>query len=155
MALRIPILVVIIHPPNTPSIRNQSSIRGPNDLPINVVPNCCMKKRTNSMTITIGMVGISGLKYLNPSIADETEMEGVIRPSASKALPPIIAGKASHLYLDFLTRAYNEKIPPSPLLSALNIMITYLTVVTSVIVQKTQETPPKTRSAEMILSPII
>ena len=42
--------------------------------------------------MTIGMVGMSGLNILNPSIAADTEIGGVIIPSASNALPPIIAG---------------------------------------------------------------
>ena len=96
---------------------------------------------------------MSGLKYLNPSTADETKMEGVISPSASNALPPIIAGKASHFNLDFLTRAKSEKMPPSPLLSAFRVRITYFTVVINVRVQKTQETPPMIKSLVIILLP--
>ena len=98
---------------------------------------------------------MSGLKYLNPSMAEETEIEGVISPSANNALPPMIAGKASHFNLDFLTRANKEKMPPSPLLSAFNTRITYLNVVINVSVQNTHETPPIIKSLVIILSPTI
>ena len=70
-----------------------------------------------------------GLKILSPSIADDTDMGGVIMPSASKAAPPIIAGHFNHFNFALLTKAYNEKIPPSPLLSARSVSITYLKVV--------------------------
>ncbi len=70
-------------------------------------------------------------------------------PSANKALPPIIAGMINHLILVLFTKAKSAKIPPSPWLSALSVMITYLMVVCSVSVQKTQEIPPKTTSLEI------
>src|SRR4029078_11479634 len=73
---------------------------------------------------------------------DETEMEGVINPSASKALPPIMAGYFSHPSFVLLTNAYKENIPPSPLLSALSVSITYLTVVCSVSVHMIQDKDP-------------
>ena len=63
-------------------------------------------------------------------------------PSASNAAPPIIAGIISHL-ARFLKIAYSEKIPPSPLLSALRVIITYFIVVCNVNVQKISETAPK------------
>ena len=55
-----------------------------------------MVNSTNSIEMTIGTVGMSGLKIRNPSTADETEIGGVIIPSANKALPPIIAGTINH-----------------------------------------------------------
>ena len=70
-----------------------------------------------------------GYIVFTPSIAEETEIGGVIIPSAKSVQPPIIAGNNNHLTLVFLIKAYNEKIPPSPLLSALSVRITYLTVV--------------------------
>lgn len=79
--------------------------------------------------ITIGTVGISLLKIRSPSMADETEIGGVMMPSASNAAPPIIAGKSNHLVFVLRTKAYNENIPPSPLLSARKVRTTYLNVV--------------------------
>ena len=45
---------------------------------------------------------------LSPSIADVTDIGGVIIPSASSAAPPIIAGITSQRRR-LLTSAYNEK----------------------------------------------
>ena len=70
-----------------------------------------------------------GYIVFTPSIAEDTEMGGVIIPSAKSVQPPIIAGNNNHLIFVFLIRAYKEKIPPSPLLSALKVIITYLIVV--------------------------
>lgn len=93
------------------------------------------------------------LKYLifsKPSTAAVIEIGGVIIPSANKAAPPIIAGNTSHLFC-LLTSAYNEKIPPSPLLSALRVSMTYFMVVCNVRVQIMQEIPPNIRSSVMAL----
>ena len=79
--------------------------------------------------------------FFNPSIAEVMEIGGVIIPSANNAAPPIIAGITSHRRLR-LTRAYKANVPPSPLLSALKIKITYLMVVWSVMVQIIQERLP-------------
>src|SRR5450432_1963262 len=81
------------------------------------------------------------LTPFNPSTADATEMGGVIIPSANKVPAPMIAGTHSHLRYR-RTRANNEKIPPSPRLSAWSVNIIYLKVVCRVSVQKTQEIPP-------------
>ena len=107
------------------------------------------------MPITMGMVFNSSLKNFNPSTAAETEMGGVIMPSAKSALPPTIAGTNNHLNFVRLTSVYKENIPPSPLLSALKVSITYFTVVCSVNVQKIQEMPPFTTSASIAELPII
>ena len=78
------------------NIENQINIIGAKNFPTNLVPNCCIVNNTNKIAITIGTVGISGLKIRNPSTAEETEIGGVMIPSASKALPPIMAGTISH-----------------------------------------------------------
>ena len=99
------------------------------------------------------MVLMFGSSTLKPSIAEATEMGGVIIPSASKALPPMMAGNKSHLIFVLLTKAYKANIPPSPLLSALNVSKTYLMVVCMVSVQKIHEIPPSTTSLLMGKSP--
>jgi hypothetical protein len=87
-----------------------------------------MKKITAKIISTIGITEIPGLMSLKPSIDEVTVIAGVITPSASKAPPPIIVRIAAHV--DFrLISAKREKIPPSPLLSALRVIITYLIVV--------------------------
>jgi hypothetical protein len=76
----------------------------------------------------MGIVGMSGFRIKSPSTADETEMGGVIIPSAKRKHPPMIAGQIRNGFLRF-TRVKSEKIPPSPLLSAFKTNNTYLMVV--------------------------
>ncbi|MNR38865.1 hypothetical protein D3C85_1570040 [compost metagenome] len=97
------------------------------------------------MMMTIGITGTSGNFNCNPSMAVVTVILGVMIPSASMAHPPITAGMTSHLAF-FRTREYREKIPPSPLLSALRVITTYLMVVCKVSVQMIQEIAPSTIS---------
>ena len=97
------------------------------------------------MVITIGITGTVKNLSCKPSIAEVTVILGVIIPSANSAAPPIIAGITSH-FAFFRTKEKREKIPPSPLLSALKVMITYFMVVCSVSVQMIQDKAPKTKS---------
>src|SRR5215204_904016 len=83
-----------------------------------------------------------------------TEIGGVIIPSASKAAPPIIAGMTSHFFLR-LTNAKSEKIPPSPLLSARKVRITYFIVVCKVSVQMIRESEPIINSDDITLPLVI
>jgi hypothetical protein len=55
-----------------------------------------------------------GSSVRNPSMAEVTEMAGVINPSEISVAHPMIAGKITHPALYLLTNAYNAKIPPSP-----------------------------------------
>jgi hypothetical protein len=87
-----------------------------------------MKNKAVRMPMTMGKTGTLGLMICKPSIEDRIVSEGVITPSASKAAPPIIAIIYAHFALR-LIRAKRLKIPPSPLLSALKVIKTYLTVV--------------------------
>ncbi len=89
----------------------------------------------------MGITGISGLTILNPSIAETTVMAGVITPSANNMAPPIMAKTNTHL-ARFRINAKSAKIPPSPLLSALNVIRTYFMVVCKVNVHITQEIAP-------------
>ena len=91
--------------------------------------------------------GVFGENILSPSTADITVKDGVIILSATKVEAPIIATTYNHFFLSFLTKEYNDKIPPSPLLSARNAMITYLKVVCIVRVQMIQERAPSIYSS--------
>ena len=75
-------------------------------------------------------------------MAEVTEIGGVIIPSERTADPPIMAGITAHLPCR-RTNANNENIPPSPLLSAFRVSITYLIVVCNVSVQIIQDKPPR------------
>src|SRR5437762_3043458 len=79
--------------------------------------------------------------WRNPSTAEVTEMGGVIIPSAINAAPPSMAGNTSQRFC-LLTNAYKEKIPPSPLLSAFKVRMTYFIVVCRVSVQMIQDKLP-------------
>jgi hypothetical protein len=68
--------------------------------------------------VIIVCVEIVGSSERNPSIADVTEIAGVINPSEISVAQPMMAGKITQPALYLLTSAYNAKIPPSPLLSA-------------------------------------
>jgi hypothetical protein len=77
--------------------------------------------------VFVAMPSIPG-NCLKPSIAEVTVIGGVIMPSAKRAAPPIMAGNTNHFFCR-RTSAYKLKIPPSPLLSAFKVRITYLMVV--------------------------
>jgi len=128
---------------------------GPKAFPIKLVPRCCRENSIISIVKTIGIVGNSGYNIFRPSIAEEMEIAGVIKPSASNAEHPINVAMRGHFKGCFFTRAYKENIPPSPLLSALSVSITYLKVVMSSNVQMTQDNEPSTRSSVIIELPIM
>ena len=98
--------------------------------------------------ITMGTTCMLGLMSTNPPMDETTVIEGVMIPSAKSVLPPMMARIYTHFLL-FRSRAKSEKIPPSPLLSALSVITTYLRVVWIVSVQITQESTPRIKSVSM------
>ena len=66
-------------------------MKTPKDLPILSVPNRCTKKMMVIMASVMGVTGRFGLILSSPSMAVVTVMAGVIIPSASKVLAPMIA----------------------------------------------------------------
>ena len=88
------------------------------------------------IAITIPMVSVlpatmmssNPFTEFNPSIAEETEIGGVMIPSANKVVAPKIVGITKYL-LYLLTSAYNENTPPSPWLSARKVSQMYFRVV--------------------------
>jgi hypothetical protein len=69
--------------PSPPIVPNHTIITGPNSLPIVPVPRLWMKNSPNRIATVIGMTSGSsaGFASLRPSIADSTEIAGVIVPS--------------------------------------------------------------------------
>ena len=69
--------------PSAASTANQNSITGPKILPMKPVPCFCMKNRPIRITTVSGTTaGVSeGASTFRPSIADSTEIAGVIAPS--------------------------------------------------------------------------
>src|SRR5690606_25083535 len=100
-----------------------------------------MRNKDEMINTTMGMVGSPGFLMANPSTAEEMVMAGVIIPSASKVLAPMMAGMISH-FARFRTSENKDNIPPSPLLSAFKTINTDLMVVCNVSVQNIQDSPP-------------
>src|ERR1017187_463139 len=82
--------------PITPIIVNHIIISGPKNFPISEVPALCIIKSKIIITSTIWITGRLGKEGFNPSMAEETEMGGVIILSANKKLPPASAGNNNH-----------------------------------------------------------
>jgi hypothetical protein len=127
-------------------MKNHRNIIGPNDSPTAFVPNFCMKNNNVMIMSAMGTTGILGLMFIRPSTAETIVIEGVITPSARRKQPPMMAKTNAHLAL-LRIRANKENMPPSPLLSALSVMMIYLIVVWSVSVQKMQDSPPRIKFA--------
>ena len=133
---------------------------GPNSLPIDEVPARCMANRPQimMMVMMITLVWPSPSSawphsmVRRPSMAVVTVTAGVRMPSASSAAPPIMAGRISH-GATLRTRLNRAKMPPSLWLSAFMAISTYLTVVTSVMVQMTSESAPRIMSSLTVPMP--
>ena len=94
MAFRMAGFCTIQLAPSTPSIVNHSSIMGPKALPTIWVPKLCSKNSPAMMPMTMYTITPCvrpGYTCLRPSMAEATEMGGVITPSASRAEPPMMA----------------------------------------------------------------
>ena len=77
--------------PRMNSIMNQMIIAGPKVIPTFCVPNRWKKNSKDIITMTIGTVGMPGITISKPSIAEATEIGGVIIPSANNVVAPNIA----------------------------------------------------------------
>ena len=77
--------------PTMPNSRNHSSMNTPNDLPMLSVPKRWTKKMMVMMASVMGMTGRWGLMLSSPSMAVVTVMAGVMIPSASNVLAPMMA----------------------------------------------------------------
>ena len=148
--------------PSTPSTVNHRIITGPNTLPMWPVPKRCTAKMKTRTTVVSGAIQLSraGLWTDRPSIADSTEIEGVITPSpSSSALPKIaIIPKNARRRSDRRARPRgssdsSENRPPSPRLVARMMKTWYLSTTISSSAQNTMLSTPITngRSAEPCL----
>ena len=78
---------------------------GPNNPPTTLVPKRWKINREINMKMTVPITrSLPGMKYLSkpftmlrPSIADETDIGGVMIPSASSVPAPMMAGKTRFL----------------------------------------------------------
>ncbi len=69
--------------PNPPMTTNQTTMTGPNSLPMLPVPYCWIMNNPTSTAIVAGTMKCSnpGAASFRPSIADNTEIAGVMTPS--------------------------------------------------------------------------
>ena len=146
--------------PTTARNENQIMTTVPNVRPMRSVPRDCTANRQTMITMVIIsvsslfslMIGSSSGSVSKPSTAELIETAGVSTESARNAAPPSMAGIASHApYLRI--SEYSAKMPPSPLLSMRMAMNTYLTVVISVIDQKTSDRMPSTAARSVCAKP--
>ena len=86
--------------PKVPMVLNHRNMMGPNAAPTTLVPNCWKPNSSVMMTSTMVMMVPSvraGSMSFSPSIAEDTEMGGVMMPSARSVPAPMMAGHSSHL----------------------------------------------------------
>src|SRR6266536_2629137 len=142
--------------PSTPSTVNQMPMIGPNSRPTAAVPSRCTRTRPRMIATVIGMTrpDTDGADTLTPSIADSTEIAGVIMLSPKNSEAPKIPSAASAIFVRrppgrarLRIRAISAMIPPSPSLSARITSSTYVIVTTIVTDQKISEMTPKMLSS--------
>ena len=82
-ALRISGAAQILTTPSRPMTTNQTSMTGPNSLPMLAVPRRWIRNSPTRIAIVTGTVNCSkcGAMSFRPSIADSTEIAGVMTPS--------------------------------------------------------------------------
>ncbi len=114
--------------PSTPSTVNQKIMTGPNRRPTTPVPSRWNRNSPTMITAVMGMTrsDTDGAATLTPSIADRTEMAGVIMLSPKNSEAPKIPSADSTTAARRPPRtpprrisAISAMIPPSPSLSAL------------------------------------
>ena len=126
-ALRIDGLPAIPRMPQAPITTNQTAITGPNSRPTAPVPSRSNTNRPMRITAVTGstMAPTDGAATCTPSIADSTEMAGVIMLSPKNSDAPNTPSAASTIATRRLLGAPRRRIsvisamiPPSPSLSA-------------------------------------
>ena len=126
-ALRIDGLLTMPRMPQAPITMNQRAITGPNSLPTQPVPSRCSRNRPIRITAVMGstMLPTDGAATCTPSIAESTEMAGVIMLSPKNSDAPNTPSAARISATRRLLGAPRRRIsvisamiPPSPSLSA-------------------------------------
>ena len=136
--------------PRTASTPNHSTVIGPKKRPTLPVPKRCTKKSPVSTSKVIGSTKrcSEGAATSRPSTADSTEIAGVMTPSPKKIAVPKMPTSSSRLRStgrSFTACEASASIairPPSPLLSARKMSITYFSDTTTVSVQNTRDNTP-------------
>ena len=119
--------VVMPRTPRAPSTTNQMTMTGPNSRPTAPVPSRWTRNRARMIATVIGMTRLDtdGAATLTPSMADRTEIAGVIMLSPKNSEAPNSPRTASTILArrppGTPRRRISEiraMIPPSPSLSA-------------------------------------
>jgi hypothetical protein len=113
--------------PITPIAVNHTAMTGPNSRPTAPVPSRCSRNRPRMITAVIGMTRLAteGAATLTPSMAESTEIAGVITLSPKNSDAPKMPSTASTSFVRrppgaprLLINVMSARIPPSPSLSA-------------------------------------
>ena len=135
---------------------NHTTMTGPKRRPTRAVPNRWAANSATMITAVMGMTSgsSSGRTTSSPSTDERTEIAGVIMLSPKKREAPKTPRAASSSLVCVLPgvrlrliNVINERMPPSPLLSARITSSTYLTVTMIVTDQKISEINPYTLAA--------
>ena len=83
--------------PNTPMTTNQATMTGPNSRPMLSVPRCWITNSPIRITSVTGTMNFSnpGATSFNPSIADSTDIAGVMTPSPYSSEAPTTPSRTS------------------------------------------------------------
>ena len=90
----------MLHSPNKPIEINQTSVIGPKNFPIVAVPCRCTTKSAVKIPRPIGISHLSnaGVAMLKPSIAESTEIAGVMIPSPKNSEAPTKPKAMRHIF---------------------------------------------------------
>ena len=141
--------------PRAPMTTNQTTIIGPNSLPMLPVPYCWITNNPIRTAIVAGTMKCSnpGAASLSPSMADSTEIAGVMKPSPYSNEAPTTPSRTSAGSFAPLatwsaaTSESNARMPPSPSLSARRTKTTYFNDTMTISAQRMSETIPRTSAA--------
>ena len=147
----------MLHKPKPPMDKNQSMVKGPKNLPIVAVPCRCTINSPARIPIDKGTNHWlkMGVAILRPSMAESTEIAGVIIPSPKNSDAPTKPKAIRNIFFWSEIRvvrrfnANSDMIPPSPLLSARMITMTYLKLMVSIMHQKIRDRIPSTEASLM------
>ena len=154
-ACRMRVSSITCEAPSTPITTNQTSMTGPNRRATASVPDRCTQNSAITITSVTGTTQSAepGTTSSIPSIADITDMAGVMIASPKNSETPTIPVRYSHQARlppsAPCALATSDSVPPSPLLSARRIRKTYFTVTISTTVQNSMDTMPITAVSAM------
>ena len=130
---------------------NQITMTGAKKLATRAVPRLCPANKASRMAMVSGTTECSnaGVTSVSPSTADNTEIAGVIMESPMNMEAPTTPSRNTSAVRRPNARvasAVNDRVPPSPLLSARSSRSTYLIATTTIRAHRISESTPSTMS---------